>query len=107
MWRFIPARAIALVVAAATVSGAQEPSSTSRSSGHHLTYETKPGEHPLEPTLRLAQAGLKRLEGVKDYSANLVRRERLGGKLLERQYQFMKVRHDPLSVYVYYQTPKR
>jgi hypothetical protein len=72
-----------------------------------LTYEPRPGEHPLEDVLRLCQQGTKRLQAIKDYSGNLVRRERLGGQLSDYQYQFLKVRHQPLSVYIYYQGPKR
>jgi hypothetical protein len=93
------------MVVVSTAAVAQPSSSSSDRS--RLTYETRPGEHPLDPTLRLAQGGLKRLEAIKDYSGNLIRRERIDGRVSEHQYQFLKVRHEPLSVYIYYQGPKR
>ncbi len=73
-----------------------------------VSYEAPAaGEHPLMPVLRMAREGLKQLESVKDYSANLVRRERVDGKLKDHDYQFVKYRHEPFSVYTYFQAPKR
>ncbi len=73
-----------------------------------VSYEAPAaGEHPLASTLRIAREGLKRLEAIKDYSANVVRRERIDGKLKDYDYQHLKVRHEPFSVYTYFQAPKR
>jgi hypothetical protein len=85
----------------------QQRPTSDESSHRRLTYEIKPGEHSLEPMLRLAHQALKRLDEIKDYSCNVIRRERIGGRLLDYHYQFLKVRHQPLSIYLYYQTPKR
>jgi hypothetical protein len=64
------------------------------------------GQHPLEPALELAQRGLAQLRAnVKDYSCTMVKRERIDGKLGEHQYIFLKVRHEPFSVYLYFLSP--
>lgn len=63
------------------------------------------GEHPLAPVLRWAQQGLPAVENLKDYSATLVRRERINGELTPFEYLTVKIRHKPFSVYVYFQTP--
>ena len=62
-------------------------------------------EHPLAPVLRWAQDRLPAIEKLKDYSAVLVRRERIHGKLSGYEYVFIKIRHQPFSVYVDFQAP--
>ncbi len=64
-----------------------------------------PREHPLMPALRWARDGMNHIEKIHDYSATLVKRERLGNKLGEYQYMFIKVRHQPFSVYMYFLAP--
>ncbi|REJ65313.1 MAG: DUF1571 domain-containing protein [Planctomycetota bacterium] len=69
--------------------------------------EAAPGEHPLAPAMRIASAGLQHIDqNVKDFSCTLVKRERLDGELGEHQYAFCKVRHEPFSVYLYFQAPE-
>lgn len=63
-------------------------------------------EHPLDPAIAWAKESLKQMESVKDYSATLVKRERINGKLGEHNYAFVKVRNEPLSVYMYYVGPE-
>lgn len=65
----------------------------------------QPAEHPLMPTLRWAHDGLSDIEALKDYSAVLVKRERVGGKVGDYEKMFVKVRHRPLSVYMYFLSP--
>jgi hypothetical protein len=65
----------------------------------------KPGEHPLMPAVRWAYQGLDQLNDVHDYSATMVKRERIDGKLSELQYVFAKVRQKPFSVYLYFLDP--
>ncbi len=65
----------------------------------------RPKEHPIMPALRWAYAGVKRVEAINDYSCNFVKRERVDGVLADTQYIFMKVRHRPFSVYLYFQGP--
>jgi hypothetical protein len=66
-----------------------------------------PGEHPWMPVMRWAQEEQAAIDrDVRDYSATIVSRERIGDKLEEYQSIFVKVRHRPLSVYVYVLTPE-
>ncbi len=66
----------------------------------------QPREHPLMPALRWAREGMRQMEqNVRDYSAVMVKRERHDGKLSNYEYMFVKVRHKPLSVYLYFLDP--
>ena len=62
-------------------------------------------EHPLAPTIRWAHGARQSLEGVNDYSCTFIKRERIGDELAEHQYMFLKVRHRPFSVYIYFLAP--
>lgn len=74
-------------------------------------------EHPLAAALRMAEAVQKHIdEGIHDYTATLVKRERIGGKLAEPQAMFTKIRHEqidgdnvvvPFSVYMHFVSPTR
>jgi len=74
-----------------------------------------PGQPPLDVALRIARDGLARCRAeVKDYTATLVKRERVDGTLSEHDYLFIKVRNrkvvdgklvQPLSVYLTYLRP--
>lgn len=66
----------------------------------------QPNEHPLMPALRWAREGIKEIEQIKDYSATMVKRERMNGKLGEYEHIFVKIRHEPLSVYMYFLGPE-
>ena len=63
------------------------------------------GEHPLMPTLRWAYSGLGNVEKIQDYSATLAKRERIAGKVGDYEYMFVKLRHKPFSVYMYFLGP--
>jgi len=58
------------------------------------------------PALRWAHQGLPQIEKIKDYSATMVKRERVGGKLGEYEHVFLKIRHEPFSVYMYFLGPE-
>lgn len=62
-------------------------------------------EHPLIPTLRWAHGAYKNLGATSDYSATFIKRERIDDELGEHQYLFVKVRHKPFSVYIYFLGP--
>lgn len=64
-----------------------------------------PKEHPLMPALRWARDGLVQAEKIADYSATLVKRERIDGKLGEQEFLFIKLRHRPFSVYLRFDSP--
>jgi hypothetical protein len=65
-------------------------------------------EHPLAPALKLAYSSLKNIEAnVKDYTCTLIKRERIGDKLGEQEFMFVKIRHEPFSAYTYFLGPDR
>jgi hypothetical protein len=64
-------------------------------------------EHPLVPVLRWAEKELPNVESLNDYSATLVRRERIRGVLTGYEYTFVKIRHQPFSVYVRFEAPEK
>ena len=64
------------------------------------------GDHPLKPALELAEKGLAGIQAkVEDYSATVVKRERIDGKLGEHEYMFAKIRQKPFSVYLTFLGP--
>ncbi len=67
--------------------------------------QADPAEHPLMPALRWARSGLSDIEAIHDYSAVVVKRERIGGKVGDHEKMFVKVRHRPFSVYLYFLSP--
>ena len=70
----------------------------------------KAAVHPLDPALAMAAKGLEFSEkSVRDYTATLVKRERVDGELQPYEYIFLKVRNPkpqvPFSVYMYFLKP--
>jgi len=66
----------------------------------------RPGEHPLMPALRVAQESLQFLDkNIPGYSAILRKQERINGELMDEEIAFIKVRHHPFSVYMYFLSP--
>jgi len=64
-------------------------------------------EHPLVPVLKIAEEGLRHIDAdIIDYSATLAKKERVKGKLTDTQYMFVKVRHQPFSVYMVFLGPE-
>ena len=74
-----------------------------------------PDIHPLDRALNIARSGLQQCRAeVKDYTAILVKRERIGGTLNPHEFMFVKVRNrkvvdgkivQPLSVYLNFLKP--
>ncbi len=64
-----------------------------------------PNEHPLMPALRWARQGLPGIERIQDYTATLIKQERIGATLGEDQYISLRVRHQPFSVYLGFLKP--
>ncbi len=62
-------------------------------------------EHPLMPALRWARNGLPAIERIQDYTATVIKRERIGSSLGEEQFMAIKVRHRPFSVYSIFLAP--
>jgi len=73
-------------------------------------------QHPLDPALRLARDCQEYIrKDVADYSAVIIKRERVKGKLLDHQYLFAKIRNRkvdgnrvtvPFGVYLKFLKPK-
>lgn len=80
---------------------------------HRVAHKTneepdvKPvGQHPLEPALAIAYDCLTNIQNnVQDYSATMVKRERIDNKLQDEEYMDIKVRHQPFSVYLNFKAP--
>ena len=71
-----------------------------------LDFTQQPGEHPLAPAIRVCKASLEEIDrNVRDYSCTLVKCERVDGTLGEHQHIFLKVRHEPFSVYMRFLKP--
>lgn len=79
-----------------------------------FTEPETPPEHPLDPVLAVAAEGLKKMQAeVQDYTALLVKQERVNGKLLEEEFMRTKVRHArpdetpavPKSFYLRFEKP--
>ncbi|HEX4131245.1 MAG TPA: DUF1571 domain-containing protein [Pirellulales bacterium] len=72
-----------------------------------MTLAPVAGEHPLAPAMRWAKGQVTIIDKIDDYSATLVKRERIDGTLGEHEYMFVKVRHRPFSVYMYFLAPTK
>jgi Protein of unknown function (DUF1571) len=73
-----------------------------------LDLTQRPGEHPLMPALRVAKQALDNIDAnIKDYSALLYKQERINGELGELELSYIKVRHQPFSVYMYFLQPNK
>jgi len=68
-------------------------------------FSAQPGEHPLMPALRWAYDRADVVTKIHDYSATLSKRERVGGKLRDYEHAYVKIRHQPFSVYMYFLDP--
>ena len=68
-----------------------------------LNLDPIPGEHPLMPSLRFAEQAMLDIDKtIKDYSAILYKQERIDGELLDQEVAFVKVRHQPFGVYMFF-----
>lgn len=64
------------------------------------------GQHPLDPALELARQVRANVEAnVRDYTAMVIKRERIGSAMKPDEVCFVKVRHDPFSVYMGFLAP--
>lgn len=75
---------------------------------------TDPNIHPLVPVLELASQLMADMKtNVRDYTARVIKRERIRGKLGEEEFMHLKIRHEdrtanppiPFSVYLIYVPP--
>jgi hypothetical protein len=78
------------------------------SSRTEFDFTQKAGEHPLAPTIRVMNSVLAHIDqNIRDYSCTLYKQERIDGELGEPQHIFLKVRHQPFSVYMNFLQPFR
>jgi hypothetical protein len=80
------------------------------------TTAAHPRPHPLDPALEMAEEGLRSIrENVRDYTATVVKRERIGGKVGDPMHMQVKIRHEqidegrvvvPFSVYIRFLSPR-
>jgi hypothetical protein len=72
--------------------------------------------HPIDAAMAMAQEGLRHIrEDVRDYTATVIKRERIAGKVGDPVYMQIKIRHEqkeqgrvvvPFSVYIRFLLPK-
>jgi hypothetical protein len=69
--------------------------------------QTPAQQHPLVPALEMAKKTKQVMDAtLRDYSATVVKQERINGTLGEPEYAFIKVRNQPFSVYMKFIGPK-
>jgi hypothetical protein len=61
--------------------------------------------HKFAPAVARAKVALKKIDAIKDYTSVIVKRERVGGKLLDYEYIYAKIRQEPFSVYLRFLGP--
>jgi outer membrane lipoprotein-sorting protein len=61
-------------------------------------------EHPLKPAIRYANECLARINEVPGYQASFFKREVVGNTMVT-QTAIIKIRHEPFSVYLFFQNP--
>jgi hypothetical protein len=71
--------------------------------GEQADQEIK--DHPLVPTMKIAERMLSDLRHIADYSCVMTKREWVEDRMTPRQTIFMKVRHEPFSVYMRFLEP--
>ena len=68
----------------------------------------KANPSPMLPLLQDAKQMIANMEkSVHDYSAVLVKRERIGNTLGDFQFTFLKIRHKPFSVFLHFVEPEK
>ncbi|MCI0335293.1 MAG: DUF1571 domain-containing protein [Planctomycetes bacterium] len=71
-----------------------------------LDFTRQGEEHPLMPVIRGLQTGQEVLDkSIRDYSCTFFKQERIDGELGEQQQIYLKVMHQPFSVYMFFKQP--
>ncbi|QGJ71253.1 Hypothetical protein PBC10988_29570 [Planctomycetales bacterium 10988] len=87
------------------VAQRRSPQQTARTNGTQHAQVAQQQQHPLDPIIAAYQNSLQVMNGVRDYEYTFVKRERLNGTLGPYNQLAMKLRHQPLSIYVNYLAP--
>ena len=78
------------------------------SAGAPFDLAQRAGEHPLMPALRVAKDALIDIDReIQDYSAIVYKQERIDGVLNDEEVAFVKVRHQPFGVYMFFLKPNK
>jgi hypothetical protein len=71
-----------------------------------MDFTRQNDEHPLVPVIRVCKASMEQIDrNIRDYSCTFVKQERIDGELGEQQHIFMKISHEPFSVYMSFLKP--
>jgi Protein of unknown function (DUF1571) len=98
------AQPAAVAPAAAPAAVPAVPAANAAKVKHNFAQQT--GEHPLAPLLRALKTSQEELDrNIRDYSCTFSKRERVNGQLGDYQLIFLKVMHQPFSVYMNFQQP--
>lgn len=63
-------------------------------------------QHPLAGAVQIAEGSMEMInKNVKDYTCTMIKRERIGGEVTDREYMYVKIRHQPFSVYLNFLKP--
>lgn len=113
------AAALLTTLAAVDRGQAQQPRENLREPVHRVAKSDTPeqaNEHPLDPALKIAYTGLDHIRrDIRDYTATLVKRERINGELMENEFIEIKVRNHkeadgrvtvPFAVYMKFLKPQ-
>jgi Protein of unknown function (DUF1571) len=109
---FFRTAAISAVLASTAIASGEIAETASINPQDAATVQNAPPqvaaqEHPLIPALKMAYQTKQVIDTtLKDYSATVVKHERIDGKLSEPEYAMIKVRQQPFSVYMYFLSPK-
>jgi len=79
--------------------------STQQSAELIALFRPAPGEHPIEPIIRWAESRIGELRAVEDYDCTFTKREIVDDELQNRETIYMRVRHEPFSVYLNFLAP--
>jgi hypothetical protein len=101
-----PVYRVANETATGQPANTSNPGSTTAAAGAPFDLTQQPNEHPLVPVLRVLKSSVETIDrDIHDYSCTFVKRERVDGELGDYQKIFMKVAHNPFSVYMSFITP--
>lgn len=64
----------------------------------------EPAEHPLKPALKYSEECLEKCQALSAYEATFQKRELVGSSMVNQRVR-MKVRHEPFSIYLYFEEP--
>ena len=118
-WRILSCILVVLIIGMVSVVdaqplGTQSPAGVSPAgaspagaSPQAASVPPQAAPHPLDGDIRNAQVRLEAMrQNIKDYSCIFTKRERVNDTLLPYEQMFMKVRHQPFSIYMYFLGPE-